>query len=82
MFWDGEENPAVSVPLGDFFGIGLGKKAAFESALFADPEGRSFNCFIPMPFKEKAVIRVTNESKKDLHQIFYEINLLEKSHFQ
>ncbi len=82
MFWDGEETPAVSVPLGDFFGIGLGRKAAFESALFADPEGRSFNCFIPMPFKEKAVIRVTNESKKDLHQIFYEINLLEKSHFQ
>ena len=82
MFWDGEEKPAVSVPLGDFFGIGLGKKAAFESALFSDPEGRSFNCFIPMPFTEKAVIRVTNESDKDLNQIFYEINLLEKSHFE
>jgi hypothetical protein len=82
MFWDGEENPAVSVPLGDFFGIGLGKKAAFESALFSDPEGRSFNCFIPMPFKEQAVIRITNKSEMDLHQIFYEVNLLEKSHFE
>lgn len=82
MFWDGEEKPAVSVPLGDFFGVGLGKKVAFESALFSDPEGRSFNCFIPMPFKEKAVIRVTNESEKDLHQIFYEINLLEKPLFK
>src|SRR5674476_742688 len=26
MFWDDNEKPAVSVPLGDFFGIGLGKK--------------------------------------------------------
>ncbi|WP_423819766.1 glycoside hydrolase family 172 protein [Salinimicrobium sp. TIG7-5_MAKvit] len=82
MFWDGEERPAVSVPLGDFFGIGLGTRVAFESALFADPEGRSFNCFIPMPFKEKAVIRLTNDSQKDLNQIFYEINLLEKFHFE
>uniref|UniRef100_UPI0026EA3C06 DUF2961 domain-containing protein n=1 Tax=Mesonia mobilis TaxID=369791 RepID=UPI0026EA3C06 len=30
MFWDGEEKPAVSVPLGDFFGIGLGKSVPFE----------------------------------------------------
>lgn len=22
MFWDGEENPSVEVPVGDFFGIG------------------------------------------------------------
>ncbi|WP_420491430.1 DUF2961 domain-containing protein [Neobacillus drentensis] len=22
MYWDGEENPSVRVPFGDFFGIG------------------------------------------------------------
>jgi hypothetical protein len=80
MFWDGEDKPAVSVPLGDFFGIGLGRKAAFESAFFSDPEGRSFNCFIPMPFRKKAVIKVTNESNKKLDQIFFEVNLLEMEH--
>ena len=51
MFWDGAEKPAVSAPVGDFFGIGLGQKVPFESAFFSDPEGRSFNCIIPMPFR-------------------------------
>ena len=26
MFWDGATKPAVSVPFGDFFGFGLGRK--------------------------------------------------------
>jgi hypothetical protein len=43
MYWDGAATPAVSAPVGDFFGVGLGRTAAFESALFSNPEGRSFN---------------------------------------
>src|SRR5437870_3399202 len=56
MYWDNSVKPAVSAPLGDFFGIGLGRKIAFQSALFSDPEGKSFNCIIPMPFKKHAKI--------------------------
>lgn len=52
MFWDGAEKPAVSVPFGDFFGVGLGRTAAFENVFFANAEGRSFNSFIPMPFQK------------------------------
>ena len=51
MFWDGEEKPAVSVPFGDFFCAGLGKTISFQNVFFANPEGRSFNCFIPMPLE-------------------------------
>jgi len=51
FYWDGAKKPAVSVPLGDFFGAGNGELAAFQSALFSSPEGRSFNCVIPMPFR-------------------------------
>jgi len=80
MFWEGSDKPAVAVPLGDFFGIGLGQKTAFESKLFSDPEGRSFNCFIPMPFKKSARITITNESDKDLDAIFYDVNLLKENH--
>jgi hypothetical protein len=76
MFWDGAAKPAVSCPFGDFFGIGLGRRVAFESALFSDPEGRSFNCFIPMPFRKAARITVTNESGKDLALLFYDVDLL------
>lgn len=80
MYWDEKEKPAVSVPIGDFFGIGLGKRVPFESAFFTDPEGRSFNCYIPMPFKTAAKIVVRNESDKDLGALFYDINFSRK-HF-
>ena len=76
MFWDGSANPAVSVPLGDFFGIGLGRKLAFQTALFSDPEGRSFNASVPMPFRRGARVTLTNESDKAI-TLFYDINYQE-----
>jgi len=76
FYWDGAAKAAVSVPFGDFFGIGLGRRVKFESALFSDPEGRSFNCFIPMPFRKSASMTITNESAKDLPLLFYDIDLL------
>jgi hypothetical protein len=74
MFWDNETKAAVSVPLGDFFGMGLGRMTAFHNVFFADPEGRSFNCLIPMPFKTGARIVVTNESDKDLEMMFFDVD--------
>src|SRR6476660_2241306 len=71
MFWDGSSKPAVDVPLGDFFGVGLGKTVAFQCALFSNPEGRSFNFYIPMPFKNAAKILLINESKEDIY-LFYD----------
>lgn len=78
MYWDGEDRPAVAAPLGDFFGIGLGRRVAFENALFSDPEGRSFNSVIPMPFKNGAKVTITNESDTDLKALFYDINVQKK----
>jgi hypothetical protein len=75
MYWDNEEKPAVSVPFGDFFGIGLGKTAIFENALFANPEGRSFNSFIQMPFRTAARVELVNESGIDLPMVFFDIDL-------
>lgn len=76
MFWDGQEKPAVSAPFGDFFGNGLGRLAVHESELFSSAEGRSFNCFIPMPFKNGARVEVTNEGDTDLDMLFYDINFV------
>jgi len=76
MFWDGSEEPAVSAPFGDFFGNGLGLMVAYQSELFANPEGRSFNCFIPMPFKTGAKVVITNEGNVDLNMLFYDIDLV------
>lgn len=74
MFWDGASKPAVSAPFGDFFGMGLGHMAAFQSAFFASPEGRSLNCYIPMPFRTGMKILVKNESGKDLELLFYDVD--------
>ena len=74
MFWDEAKKPAVSAPFGDFFGEGLGHMVAFQSALFASPEARSFNCYIPMPFRTGMKIVLTNESGKDLELLFYDVD--------
>ena len=74
IHWDGSRKPAVSAPLGDFFGVSHGLRTPFESALFSDPEGRSFNCFIPMPFRRGARVTLTNESTAKWVTLFYEID--------
>jgi hypothetical protein len=79
MYWDGAEKPAVDVPFGDFFCAGIAGPVAFQSALFTDPEGHSFNCYIPMPFKTGAKIVITNESKSNLGSLYFDIDYLELS---
>ena len=74
MFWDGATKPAVDCPIGDFFGAGLGVVKPFESALFSNPEGRSFNFTIPMPYRHGAKIQIVNESDTYV-LIWYDINL-------
>lgn len=71
MYWDGEDDASVEVPIGDFFGMGHGEHKNFVSApLDMSPEdGKSFNCWFPMPFADGAHIEVTNESDETL--IFY-----------
>jgi hypothetical protein len=73
-FWDGATTPAVSVPLGDFFGAGLDGVKAFQNALFSSPEGRSFNSVVPMPFRRGARLVLSNDSQVDLKNIFYDID--------
>jgi len=66
MYWDGEEEPSVEVPLGDFFGVGHGLIRQWESLVLGmsgpdDANRSAFNCWFPMPFSRSARITVTNE---------------------
>ena len=74
IYWDGNAKPAVEAPLGDFFGHTLGHMATFANAWFDSPEGRSFNCRIPMPFRAGFKITVANESPRDVAMFFYDVN--------
>jgi hypothetical protein len=80
MFWDNAEKPAVSVPFTDFFGIGLGLMRTFECELFAAPEGRSHNSFIPMPYRTAARIEIVNESD-NIIMFYYKIDFLKVEKF-
>jgi hypothetical protein len=74
FFWDGQVKPAVSAPVGYFFGMGLGKMFAFETALFSSPEGRSYNSYIPMPFKNGMKMILVNETGQVQPSIFYDVD--------
>lgn len=76
IYWDGASSPAVDAPFGDFFAAILGHTAPFENALFANPEGRSFVCYIPMPFRKGAIVKLTNQSKKKITRLFYDVDFL------
>ena len=74
MFWDAETQPAVEAPLQDFFGIPFARQARFESAFFSNPEGRSFNTVVPMPFRKRARLLIENQSPKEA-MLFYDIDV-------
>lgn len=73
MYWDGESEPSVQAPIGDFFGMGHGLTRNFSSAPLAmSPEdGRAFNCFFPMPFDSRATITVTGDIERPVKFYFY-----------
>ena len=45
MYWDGEENPSVESPLGDFFGLGHNRYYQYASLPIQIGTERGLNCF-------------------------------------
>lgn len=62
IYYDDAEQPAVRVPLGDFFGDGCGGQAEYYSNLFFEKAPDTYNCFVPMPFKQSIRIVLVNET--------------------
>ena len=80
IYWDGEVNPSVEVPLGDFFCNGFAKKYMVNSLpIIVNPHG-GYNCYFPMPFSKKTLITIENQHPVDISSFFYQINysLLDK----
>lgn len=74
FYWDNSAVSAVDVPLGDFFGNPLSRTAYFENCFFSNPEKRSFNCSVPMPYRTGAKVVFVNTSDETLTHLFYDIN--------
>jgi hypothetical protein len=73
MFWDGEKDPSVEVPVGDFFGMGWGVYSRISSLAICVNPGSAFNSYWPMPFRKGAKITMQNLDDKDM-VIYYQID--------
>lgn len=81
-YWDGETEPSIEVPLGDFFGTAQGRVACnekgeavhFVSAWTTETLGRGFNCYFPMPFGSHAKITVANDTDQGTGSFFFQID--------
>lgn len=73
IFWDGQEQPSVECPVGDFFASGWGKYAPLISLAVCVNPGSAFNCYWEMPFRKHCLMTLTNDSEKDM-VLYYQVN--------
>jgi hypothetical protein len=73
FYWDGETEPSVEVPVGDFFACGWGKYAQVTSLPVCVNPGSAFNCYWVMPFRKSCKITMENLDDKRM-TLYYQIN--------
>ena len=73
IYWDGQENPSVECPVGDFFASGWGQFSQLSSLAVCVNPGSAFNCYWEMPFRKKCLITLTNIAEEDM-TLYYQIN--------
>jgi hypothetical protein len=75
IYWDGQENPSVECPVGDFFASGWGKYSQLSSLAVCVNPGSAFNCYWEMPFRKKCRITMTNIDDVEM-VLYYQINYI------
>lgn len=81
MYWDGEKDPCVEVPFGDFFGSGLGTLRYIHSAVvdvnpgFQDRDFDAMVSYFPMPFEKGARITLENDGKVPGFRLWYHFDI-------
>ena len=73
IYWDGQEQPSVECPAGDFFAVGWEKFCQISSLPVCVNPGRGFNCYWEMPFRKRARITLQNISDAQI-TCYYQIN--------
>src|SRR5882724_1974948 len=73
FYWDGEAEPSVECPVGDFFACGWGKYCQISSLAVCVNPGSAFNCYWPMPFRKGARITMEKTDEKNM-VVYYQVN--------
>lgn len=73
LYWDGEQNPSVETPLGDFFCNSFDAPTNILSLpINVNPTG-GLNSYFPMPFRKHARMTVENRKPEQVKGFFYAI---------
>ena len=76
IYWDGEEEPSVEVPYGDFFCNGWCERSNVSSLPIAVNPAGGMNSYWEMPFRKSACITIENLSDEKVilyYQITYSL---------
>lgn len=76
FYWDGEENPSVETPFGDFFGVGFSEYAQNTSLIQGVTSG-GFYSYWPMPFTKGARFEARNIGEVDISHLYFGIQIHE-----
>jgi hypothetical protein len=83
IYWDGETEPSVECPVGDFFACGWGQYAQVTSLPVCVNPGSAFNCYWEMPFRKSFKMTIENIGAKprpgeapttNQFTVYYQIN--------
>ena len=73
IYWDGQDNPSVECPFGDFYALGFGKFRQITSLPVCVNPGSAFNSYWPMPFQRHCKITITSLNDQNV-LFYYQIN--------
>ncbi len=73
IYWDGETEPSVEVPVGDFFACGWNEFHQVSSIAVCVNPGSALNCYWVMPFRKKCKITMENIGEERM-RLYYQIN--------
>ena len=73
IYWDGEVEPSVEVPAGDFFACGWGQYAQVSSLPLCVNPGSGLNCYWEMPFRKSCKITIENLDGNQI-TLYYQID--------
>jgi len=74
IFWDGNANPSVETPVGDFFGLNLGDYFLYQSAFMNCSSVKALNCYFAMPFRRSARIAISNQGSHPVDSFYSNID--------
>jgi len=72
IFYDDQTEPAVDVPIGPFFGSGLGE-ADVRGLFVGMSTSCAYYCYLPMPFRQGIRVVLKNRSYEAGGEFFWEI---------